>query len=377
MRIGFDARWYNDSGVGTYVAGLLHGMAELAREYEIVVYEDPRSRVPGLERHPFRRVPFGSPKYSLREQIEFVRRCREDRLDLLHSPFYAIPYAAPCAVIATLHDVIPFLFNIYSMPKQWTVKMGYRACAMRAHHLITVSQTTSDDVQRILRVPGRKISVVHNAVSQQHFHAERDENEASYLRQKYGVGSRFVLISSPRNWRTKNLQTALRALSIARSRMGEQVQVVAYGSGQGIDESGNSIEWKRDLIRLGFVPPDELGMLFRNAQAFLLASLYEGFGLPLLESMCCGCPVVTSNGGALAEVAGTGAQVFDPMDAEGMASALVELLRSPEKREHWRAQALHRAGQFSWRKAAEQTISVYRQVCEARKETAGEACLQP
>ena len=116
---------------------------------------------------------------------------------------------------------------------------------------------------------------------------------------------------------------------------------------------------------VGYVPVEDLGALFRNASLFITASLYEGFGLPVLEAMSCGCPVVSSNGGSLAEVCAGGAQLFDPFDAQGMATAVAALLRDQDENERWRTRAIRRASEFSWRKTAEQTLAVYKQVCRS------------
>src|SRR5258706_16337898 len=118
MRVGFDARWYNDSGVGTYVAELLKAMAPQQRDFDLVVYEDPKNPIPGLDGQGVERIPVGAGKYSLLGQSHLAWRCKRDGLDLLHSPFYAVPLAAPCPIVVSLHDVIPFLFRIYRWPKQ-------------------------------------------------------------------------------------------------------------------------------------------------------------------------------------------------------------------------------------------------------------------
>src|SRR5208282_4056768 len=107
---------------------------------------------------------------------------------------------------------------------------------------------------------------------------------------------------------------------------------------------------------------NDLGVLFRNAQLFIMPSLYEGFGLPVLEAMACGCPVVTSNAGSLAEVAGSGAQTFAPSDVEGMAEAVARLLTCPHEARKWKGLATRRAAAFSWKRAAEDTAAVYRRV---------------
>jgi glycosyltransferase involved in cell wall biosynthesis len=376
MRIGFDARWYNDSGVGTYVAGLLAALAECGRDCELVVYENPENPVPGLEGFSVARIPVQSRKYSIGEQWELARRCSRDKLDLLHCPFFVAPYAAPCPVVITIHDLIPFLFRIYSYPKQLLIKMAYRAATVRAAHIIAVSETTSRDIQRVLNVPPENISVVYNAVSPSQFHSHATQSELRYLQRKFGILSRYVVISTPRNWRTKNLATAFKALAVMQTRVEQGFQIVAYGPGDGLNTIAEANILNGSLLRTGFISAEELGMLFRHAHAFLLTSLYEGFGLPLLEAMSCGCPVVTAKGGSLGEIAGDGAQVLDVFDVEGMGAALALLLESEKVRNHWRECALRRAAQFSWTRAAEQTLGVYRQICHASSASKAESCLQ-
>lgn len=361
MRIGFDARWYNDSGVGNYVVGLLQAFAECAHDIHIVAYESPNHPIPGLDQLAITRVRIHSPKYSVQEQVELSYRCRHDRLDVFHSPFYLVPFAAACPVITTIHDLIPFLFTINSRPKQWIVKMGYRASVLRASRIIAVSGTTAKDLRRLLGVPVDKISVVHNASSSEYFHARATSDELTYLCRKYGLMPPFVVVSNPHNWRTKNVGAAFEVLTSVKAAVGNCFQTAVYGSGPNVyGPAGGQV--CTDVIQMGFISSEDLGILFRHAQVFLLTSLYEGFGLPLVEAMSCGCPVVTSNAGSLAEVAGDGAWTFDPMNVSGMAGAVATLLRDADERERWRARAIARASNFSWRKAAEQTVAVYRQV---------------
>jgi glycosyltransferase involved in cell wall biosynthesis len=361
MRVGFDGRWYNDSGVGTYISGLLEAMDSISSDLELIVYEDPQNPVPDLSAKTIRRIPVYSSKYSLSAQFDLFQRCKKDKLDIFHSPFYISPVFTPSPLIVTLHDVIPFLFKIYSPQKQWAVRTGYRIAALRAAHIITVSQKTASDVQCLLKVPSTRITAVHNAVSRKYFHPPIDEAELDYLEKNYGIHPPFVVISSARNWKTKNLKTALDALSLVNKQSGVSFQTIVYGPPEGLEAARNAGNWDNlNLIRPGFVPPQDLGIFFRHAHAFLMPSLYEGFGLPILEAMSCGCAVITSNGGALAEVAGSGAQVFDSCDVGGMAEAASQLLCNPDKLNWWRNCALERSADFSWEKAAKQTISIYR-----------------
>jgi glycosyltransferase involved in cell wall biosynthesis len=255
--------------------------------------------------------------------------------------------------------LIPFLFRIYSWPKQEMVKMGYRAAARRAQHVIAVSDNTAMDVRKILSVPEERITVVHNAAAEC-FQPIQGHADLDILRSKFGVHPPYVVAASARNWRTKNLEGALRALERARMQVSIDFQTTVYGPQDGVDALDGSDRWHGLNLRLlGYVDAADLAMLFRHAHAFIMPSLYEGFGLPILEAMACGCPVVTSDGGSLAEVAGGGAQVFSPTDIGGMADAVAGLLRSPEERQRWRVSALSRAADFSWEQAARQTISVY------------------
>src|SRR5438445_7463115 len=184
MRVGFDARWYNQSGVGSYIAGLLPALVRAG--CGLVVYADPRNPVPGLEKLPLQVVPVSSRKYSPLATLEFRRREKRDNLDLFHCPFYAAPLLR-CPVVVTIHDLIPFLFPIYFWPKQKMVQAGYRAAAKRATHLIADSHCTATDVQRILGVASEKISTVYLAADRDIFHPCAKADEESRLQKKFGI----------------------------------------------------------------------------------------------------------------------------------------------------------------------------------------------
>jgi len=359
MRVGFDARWYNESGVGTYIAGLLPALCRAG--CELMVYIDPRNPVPGLDKFSTQIVSVTSRKYSPLSSLEFRRFERQHKLDLFHCPFYAAPSMA-CPLVVTVHDLIPFLFPIYSWPKSKIVQAGYRAIAERAAHLIADSHCTAADLQQILGVTPDRVSTVYLAADQDIFKANGSTDDGQKLEQKFGIKKPFVVVSSARNWRTKNLASAIQALEIAQQEAKVTFQTVMYGSSDGMKALSSDPARKLNLHNLGFVDAKDLAVLFRYAHAFVMPSLYEGFGLPLVEAMSCGCPVITSNRGSLPEVAGRGAQCFDPFDISAMASALLKLLCNPEELQQKRSAALSRAADFSWDKAAQETISVYHHV---------------
>jgi glycosyltransferase involved in cell wall biosynthesis len=357
MRIGFDARWYNQSGVGSYIAGLLPALVRAS--CELVVYVDRRDPVPGLDRLSVQTVPVSSGKYSPLATLEFRRLEKRDRLDLFHCPFYATPLLN-CPVVVTIHDLIPFLFPIYSWPKQKMVQAGYRVTARRAAHLITDSHCTAMDLQKILGVSSERISTVHLAADREIFHP--CSAPADDVPQKFGIKKPFIIVASARNWRTKNLENALRALEIVHREPDISFQSVMYGPTNGSELFARNPALKLDLRNLGYLDAKDLATLFGHAHAFVMPSLYEGFGLPMVEAMSCGCPVIASDRGSLPEIAGGGAQCFDAFDVHAMAKALVKLLRNPDELQQKRSNALRRAADFSWDKAAQETISVYHHV---------------
>ncbi len=357
MRVGFDARWYNHSGVGSYIAGLLPALVRAG--CELVVYCDPRNPLPGLDRLSVQTVPVSSEKYSPLATLEFRRLEKRDKLDLFHSPFYAAPLLN-CPMVVTVHDLIPFLFPIYPWPKQKMVQAGYRMMARRAAHFIADSHCTATDLQKILGVSSDRISTVHLAADREIFHPGGATDDD--VPQTSGISKPFVIVASARNWRTKNLESALHVLEIARRESDVRFQSVMYGPTNGVEVFVRNPALKINLQNLGYLDAKDLGALFRHAHAFVMPSLYEGFGLPLVEAMSCGCPVIASDRGSLPEIGGSGAQCFDAFDIHAMANALVELLRNPEELQQKRSDALRRAADFSWDKAAQETISVYHHV---------------
>ena len=360
IRVGFDARWYNDSGVGAYVFGLIGAMAQMQDEIELVVYEDERNIVPLPSGVTLRRVPIKAKRYSAAEQLELARHCRADSLDVFHSPFYVVPIFALCPVVVTFHDLIPFLFPVYPWAKQALVRNGYLVAARKAAHILADSENTAKDIEKILGVERKRISVVHLA-PHDCYNMRAGDEEIRLLSTKFGIRQPYVLVASARNWRTKNLETALRVLEWVREQSDVKFDAVAYGSPEGIRAAAAAHGLPVNLNCTGYIAAEELAVLYRHASAFLLPSLYEGFGLPLVEAMSCGCPVITTTGGALPEVAGTGVQVFDPQDVQGMAAAVCRLLCSEEDRILWKEAALKRAQEFSWTRAARETVSVYHQ----------------
>jgi glycosyltransferase involved in cell wall biosynthesis len=257
--------------------------------------------------------------------------------------------------------LIPFLFPIYGPVHTQLVRIGYRIAIHKANKIIAVSQTTVSDLQKILSVPSEQIAMVYNACAESLFFPRNGIGEMSYLEERYGIVQPYVLTLSAGNWRTKNLDTALAAIELARSHTGMSFQTVVAGPHEGLSASGMK-DKVSNLVATGFIESEDLPKLYRNASAFVTVSRYEGFGIPLVEAMACGCPCVTSTGGSLAEVAGNAAPIFGPDDAEGMAGAIAMLLKDSDYRSDLSSRGVRRAAEFSYTRAARETLEVYRDV---------------
>lgn len=367
LRIGFDARWFNTSGVGRYVLSLLDALSKVADDdFHIFVYEHPSNPVP-VEGPRLTKRAIRAAKYSLSEQIELPRCCIQDRIDVFHSPFYIIPLMAPCPVIATIHDLMPFLFPLYGSVHQQIVKTGYRVTARRADRILAVSQTTKRDLVSILGTPPEKIDVVYNAYSHDIFHQTAQPEERERLKERYGITGKYVLTLSASNWRTKNLDGAIRTLALAEQQSPVPFQSVIAGPKDGYLATGLS-GLIRNQIVTGFIPEEDLPALYRNAVGFLSVSLYEGFGFPLVEAMGCGCPVLVSNGGSLPEIAAEASPSFACDDFKNMADDVVRLLTDMDYREQRSALSLNRSTHFSVKATTEGTLALYRQAASGDKQ---------
>lgn len=362
MRVAIDARWNYHPGFDFYVYHLLKGIPPLAAErgIEIIAYESPAR--PNKVLHPnLRQIDIRSRCYSPAAQLELAYRCRKDKIDLFHAPFYWIPFTLRCPVMATVHDLIPFLFPSYGFVHNELVKTGYRFSTRFADHVICLSERTRQDIIEILKVPAEKATRVYNCLNTDFFSATAEPGEAEYLRERYGIQGPYVLTFSASNWVTKNIPNALYSIERARDLSPVPFQTVIVGSPAGLEQSGMKSKLRNAIIT-GFVPSEDRPKLYRNATVFLTLSKYEGFGNLVAEAMACGTAAISSRGGSLPEIAGDGALVCDEDDLELVASAIVELLTDAEKRNQLVSKALRRSGAFSLSAQAEDMLNLYERV---------------
>jgi len=360
MRIAIDAsgateaRW---TGIGTYIRWLLRELAELDGENQYAIcFRLSRLRhrrnFPTIDKPNFRTKIIHEPLNPV-----FMRR-----IDLFHGPDTRLPRRTAARRVATWHDVAALVSDTYADERFRRKKLQrYREVADRADRIIAISKSTRDDIVGLFGVEPARVAVVPLGVSDDF--SPRPPGEQDAVRRALGLDRDFVLCLGAIT-RRKNTRRVIQAFAqVARER--DVLLVLAGRKGYGWETELAPIEelGLRDRVRLvPHVPAGRLPALYSAARALVFPSLYEGFGIPVLEAMACGTPVVTSNCSSLPEVAGDAALLVDPRDTEAIAEAALRLLDDEALRESLRARGLERARQFPWSRTARQTLQVYREV---------------
>lgn len=349
-RIGIDVRMIGHSGIGTTIRELLANLTDAQRR-RLVLFAPPGWRNP----YESQMIETPYPIYGLRQHLFLSAVFRRAGIDLLHTPHYDMPYGYSAPFVATVHDLIHVKF-----PK-WSSKplsglyatLLLRKVASQARAVITVSESTKRDL--IARWPtiAPRVHVVYPAVNPA-FH-ERDPRAVAARLTRENLPSRYFLYVG--NLRaSKNSAGLLAAYGRLRSSWPECPDLVLAGR----NFLGSQLNLRAPGVRhLGEAPFDLLPWLYAGALAFVFPSFYEGFGLPPLEAMACGAPVIASARASLPEVCGDAAAYVDPIDLDGLAAEMRSLAESERKRAALRERGRRNAARFSWRRFARETWSVY------------------
>ena len=368
MRIAIDARKLRDYGIGTYVRNLLRQLArqDSTTEYVLLCREKDCGIVSELGPN-FRAVMERAPNYSIREQLTVPLDLRRERAQLFHAPHYVLPPLTPCRSVVTIHDCIHLRF-----PQYLPSRIGYayaRASLWTATHraarVITVSEASKRDILRYFRVPESRIDVIYNAIDDRFWEAPAAD-DMERVRQRYQLTAPFILYAG--NIKPhKNLERLIEAFHLLRRDDAlKDVQLLIIG-----DEISKYATLRRAVHRhklhkhvrfFGFVSHQTLAALYRLADVFVFPSLYEGFGLPPLEAMASGTPVITSNVSSLPEVVGDAAMMIDPYKPQAIADAIRRVLAEPELRTALRTRGLARAREFSWERSIKRVRQIYDEV---------------
>lgn len=381
MRIGVNALFLQrpTTGTGQHLFHLLKGLDEYDHQNTYVLLS-PRFRRSSMGRFPqlsdrFHNIEvvsalrrFGERFESLWwEQVGIVRACHRERIELLHCPYFAAPYFLPAKTVVTVHDVIPLIMPEYRVRPESRVYTSLVAFTVRrVDAIITVSECSKRDIIRTLGIPDQRIHVIGNAVDAS-CRPITDTRLIDAVRERYGIGPKYILYFGGFDIR-KNVDRVLQAYAALPLSMRNEYQLVIAGRlnlllGHALypDPRPRVRELGLDdhVVITGQIREQDKAPLYSGATLYLFPSLYEGFGIPVLEAMACGAAVITSDRSACPEVAGDAARLVDPYDVRQMTAAVGELLENPATRNELRERALVRARDFSWKRVAQQTLEVY------------------
>lgn len=373
MRIGIDARLlgYRRGGIAQYTSQLLTSLAEIDSEDEFVILEGRKGSLPRPGPN-FRHRTLLTPPHYRWEQLSLPLELWPLGLDLLHCPDFIPPFRRPCPAVITVHD-LAFLRFPETMTSEGHRYYGQVKRAVEsAQAIIAVSEATKADMVELLGADSARIRVIYEA-PEARFRPLEDEEGVGHFRQGKGLPQDYILWVSTIEPR-KNLGALLRALALLRDR-GLARPLVAVGERGWL--YGDTLRLVEELALddlVGFYGPaslDELLYLYNGARLFAFPSLYEGFGLPPLEAMACGTPVVAANTSSLPEVLGEAALYVAPNDVEGLAKAIAQAWEDEALRLQMREKGLAQAARYSWRQAAVETLALYREVVEDSPRRAG------
>jgi glycosyltransferase involved in cell wall biosynthesis len=370
IRIGFDGTplMGQRTGVGNYTGHLLSALLDINSDYEYLLYSN--RTLEGLEPALDRAVRVEGYLPSSRwlwMQLVLPQLIRRTQPDLCHFTNASAPLWQPKPFVLTIHDASLFLWRRYHpRSRLLAIRALLPALARRAAAVITVSDYARNDLVDILRLPAEKVYVVHEAASV-HFRPITDTLQLTSLRRKYSLPERYILYVGALEPR-KNLHRLVQALSELKDRGCAAKLVLAGPTGwmmHGFKQEISRLNLEDAVQYLGYVPTSDLPGIFSLATVFAFPSLYEGFGLPPLEAMACGTPVLTSKFSAMAEVCDDAAHLVDPKDQAELTEGLWRLLSDPEWRSELSRRGQQRARCFSWERAAQETIAIYQKVLQA------------
>ncbi len=367
MRIGIDARlvFYNRAGIGQYILQLSEALARLKPENDkFILLQSRKDKSSIISSNGFERKSLWTPSHNRFEQPALSFEISRLKLDLLHSPDFIPPFKRNCKSVITIHD-LAFLLYPHFLTKESARYYGQVDQAWRkTDHIIAVSEATKQDSIKMLGVPEKKITVIHEAANPIYRQVPPEEAQQQ-VKEKYKLDKDYILFVSTIEPR-KNLPGLLQTYRRLRDEYKrDEILVLAGSKGwlwEEVYETVAKLDLEKHVAFLGRVPSEDLLYLYNAARLLVHPSFYEGFGLTPLEAMTCGTPVIVSNTSALPELVGDAALMINPHDIDGLTVAMWRVLTEEELRQDLICKGLKRATKFSWQEAAKRTLEVYHKI---------------
>ena len=365
-------------GIGTYIRNVVRTLARLDRESKYFLIGLP-AKVEECGPLPpnFHAVPLAGSDDTLKGNLQFRTIVRRLECDVVHIPhLFWIPRGLPCPYILTVHDLLEHMYGAHngsSLRRSLHFELTRRALK-HAARVLAVSQFTKSEIEKLFGIPDDRIEVVYNAIDERFLRGHATGIDRDLIAQRYQVTYPFILYAGAIRPH-KNVVRIIEAFSALRTELEKERQypdlkLIIIG-----DDLSHNPDLRRTVIRsgvqndvrfLGFVPIEVLRIFYDVAKIFVFPSLYEGFGLPPLEAMAHGTPVVTSNTSSLPEVAGHAAIMVNPENVFEIQRALKKALLDPNLRERMKQRGCEQAQHFSWTTSVSRILEIYREVAGRR-----------
>jgi glycosyltransferase involved in cell wall biosynthesis len=358
------------SGISQYVRNVLREFSIIGGQhrFEVLVFEDERNFfVPEADNFSSHIVSrkFQSPVTNiLWHQTVLPRLCRQKALDVLYLPAgnRRLPLSVPCPTVGTVHDFSSLHVNgKYDPARDFYIKKVLPSLIRRLDRVLTVSESSKRDIIEFGNVAEDKVLVTPLAAEKARYYPSNALEARRQVKLKFGILGPYMLYISRIEHPGNNHVRLIKAFEIFKKRTGLPHQLVLAGSdrerAEEVHRAAEHSEFSKEIVFTGFAADEDLPDLYRASELFMFPSLYEGFGLPVLEAMACGVPVACSDLSSLPEVCGDAGLLFNPYKETSIAEAIIRLLESEQVRERYSELGLVRAGQFDWRATALQTLA--------------------
>jgi len=379
LRIGINTLVAVPGGIGgtqTYLQNLIENLAKIDKKNEYFLFVAPWNKeLFRVKQKNFKKLICRIPAKPLflrvlYEQIALSILAWRNRVDIFHFPASVCSFFLFCPSILTLHDITPLVSAEFIPPiLHYYWKFAYKFSTRRVNSIITVSYSAKEDIAKFLAVPREKIKVIYHGNRPRTPEIEGKNKIASNLYQNK-KGSFPYILWVGKMYTHKNLPRLLRAYSKLIKDKNIKHQLVLCGiKSWGYSSFIKTVEelnLQDKVIFKGYIPDNELERMYLNASLFVFPSLSEGFGLPILEAMSCAVPVITSNYGAMAEVAGNAALLVNPYNIDEIAEAMYKVLTNKNLREDLIKRGLERVKKFSWEKTAKETLKIYKETYKSK-----------
>lgn len=371
MKIGIDIRQLstldNKAGLYQYTYNLVSNLLSVDHSNSYTLLSSLRG-FQGDERIKSNFILRTSGRLSglFLNKLSIPVECLMGRLDIFHGPCFFVPYSLRCKSVVTIHDLMVLRHPEFLKP-EWVVSIRKEisASVRRSDAVIAVSSFTKKEIMELLNIPEERIRVIHNGVSPI-FRPIREREKIEEVKAKFGVEGPYLLFVGNIEPK-KNIETLIYAYRELRNSTSFKYPLLIAGKKSwhfpAIWKLIQQHRMEKDIIFTDVINDDELACLYNGAELFVFPSLFEGFGIPVIEAMACGVTVVTSNRASIPEIADDAALLVDPMNVNDIAHAMYSMLRDDKLRASLRQKGIERAKLFSWEKAARETVSLYGALC--------------